>query len=300
MKFEAFPGIRQLIYWVVNNESLIVQGVVNLAGAIFLLCLSIFFSRVASNGFKALLTRRKVDHTITLFCSALLRYALLAFGIIAALGRIGVETSSIIAVIGAAGLAIGLALQGSLANFAAGVLLVSLRPIRAGEFASVGSVAGTIEEVHIFSTTLRTSDNKVVVVPNGKIISGEIINYSRQSQRRVDLTLNVSYRSDITHVKNVITAVVKLDPRILHQKGYTIRLNEFAPSALGFVVRVWTENRNYWDVYFDLMENIKLAFDENQIQMPYPQMDIHLNDARHAYGQVSTDSGTLVNTKENV
>lgn len=277
MKIEAFPGIKQLIYWVVNNESTIIQGCVNLFGATLLLCAGIFFARIASKGFNALMTKRKIDHTITLFCSALLRYALLAFAVIAALGRIGVETSSIIAVIGAAGLAIGLALQGSLANFAAGVLLVSLRPIRAGEFASVGAVAGTIEEVHIFSTTLRTSDNKVVVVPNGKIIASEITNYSRQKQRRVDIAVGVSYRSDIIHVKNVITTVAKLDSRIIHHKGYTIRLNEFAPSSLNFVVRVWTDNAHYWDVYFDLMENIKLALDENKIQMPFPQLDVHLN-----------------------
>ncbi len=283
MKVEAFPGIRQLISWVISNESLIVQGGINLIGAIFLLVVGIFFSRLASNGFKALLMKRRVDHTITLFCSALLRYALLTFAVIAALGRIGVETSSIIAVVGAAGLAIGLALQGSLANFAAGVLLVSLRPIRAGEFASVGSVSGTIEEVHIFSTTLRTSDNKMVVVPNGKIIAGEITNFSRQKQRRVDIALGVSYHSDITHVKNVITTVVKLDPRIIIHKGYTIRLNEFGPSSLNFVVRVWTDNTHYWDVYFDLMENIKLAFDENQIQMPFPQMDVHVNDLRQPH-----------------
>jgi small conductance mechanosensitive channel len=290
MKVEAFPGIRQVILWVVNNQSVIMQGCVNLIGAIFLLVLGIFFSRIASNGFKALLTKRKVDHTITLFCSALLRYALLTFAVIAALGRIGVETSSIIAVVGAAGLAIGLALQGSLANFAAGVLLVSLRPIRAGEFASVGAVSGTIEEVHIFSTTLRTSDNKMVVVPNGKIIASEITNFSRQQQRRVDIALGVSYNSDITHVKNVITTVVKLDPRIIHQKGYTIRLNEFAPSSLNFVVRVWTDNAHFWDVYFDLMENIKLALDENQIQMPFPQMDVHVNDLRQSQPLPDTHS----------
>jgi small conductance mechanosensitive channel len=290
MKVEAFPGIRQLISWVINNESVIIQGCVNLVGALFLLVIGVFFSRIASNGFKALLTKRRVDHTITLFCSALLRYALLTFAVIAALGRVGVETSSIIAVVGAAGLAIGLALQGSLANFAAGVLLVSLRPIRAGEFASVGSVSGTIEEVHIFSTTLRTSDNKMVVVPNGKIIASEITNFSRQKQRRVDIALGVSYNSDITHVKNVITTVVKLDPRIIHQKGYTIRLNEFAPSSLNFVVRVWTDNAHFWDVYFDLMENIKLALDENQIQMPFPQMDVHINDLRQSQPLTDTHS----------
>lgn len=282
MKFEAFPGIKQLIHWVINNESVIVQGIANLFGAIFLLFVGLFIARVTSSGFKKLLLSRHVDKTITQFCSALLRYAMVAFAAIAALGRIGVETSSIIAVIGAAGLAIGLALQGSLANFAAGVLLVTLRPIRAGEYASVGAVAGTIEEVHIFSTTLRTSDNKMVVVPNGKIIASEITNFSRQKERRVDITLGVAYNTSIEHLKNVIKTVIMLDPRIHHDKGHIIRLNEFAPSSLNFVVRVWTDNKHYWDVYYDLMENIKNALDANEIQMPYPQMDVHINDLRQS------------------
>ncbi|MGT8859175.1 small-conductance mechanosensitive channel MscS [Enterobacter sp. 186315] len=284
MEIQAFPGIRQLISWVVNNESAIVQGLFNIIGALIIFYFGVLIARFASSGFRKILLSRNVDTTITQFCSALLRYALLAFALIAALGRIGVETSSIIAVIGAAGLAIGLALQSSLSNFAAGVMLVTLRPIRAGEYASVGAVAGTIEEVHIFSTTLRTVDNKVVVIPNGKIISGEIINYSRQHHRRVDITVGVAYNTSIEHVKDVIKTVVLLDPRIIHSKGDTIRLNEFAPSSLNFVVRVWTENKNYWDVYFDLMENIKNALDANHIQMPYPQMDIHLNDIRQHVG----------------
>lgn len=284
MEIQAFPGIRQLISWVANNESAIVQGIFNIIGALIIFYFGVLIARFASSGFRKILLSRNVDTTITQFCSALLRYALLAFALIAALGRIGVETSSIIAVIGAAGLAIGLALQSSLSNFAAGVMLVTLRPIRAGEYASVGAVAGTIEEVHIFSTTLRTVDNKVVVIPNGKIIAGEIINYSRQHHRRVDITVGVAYNTSIEHVKDVIKTVVLLDPRIIHSKGDTIRLNEFAPSSLNFVVRVWTENKNYWDVYFDLMENIKNALDANHIQMPYPQMDIHLNDIRQHVG----------------
>ncbi|HDR2161406.1 TPA: small-conductance mechanosensitive channel MscS [Enterobacter cancerogenus] len=284
MEIQAFPGIRQLISWVANNESAIVQGLFNIIGALIIFYFGVLIARFASSGFRKILLSRNVDTTITQFCSALLRYALLAFALIAALGRIGVETSSIIAVIGAAGLAIGLALQSSLSNFAAGVMLVTLRPIRAGEYASVGAVAGTIEEVHIFSTTLRTVDNKVVVIPNGKIIAGEIINYSRQHHRRVDITVGVAYNTSIEHVKDVIKTVVLLDPRIIHSKGDTIRLNEFAPSSLNFVVRVWTENKNYWDVYFDLMENIKNALDANHIQMPYPQMDIHLNDIRQHVG----------------
>ncbi|PSN07762.1 small-conductance mechanosensitive channel MscS [Siccibacter turicensis] len=279
MDIIAFPGIRHLLHWIVNNQAAIIQGAFNLIGALIIFSVGVFISRVTSGGFKKLLLKRNVDKTITQFCTTLLRYALLAFALIAALGRIGVETSSIIAIIGAAGLAIGLALQGSLANFAAGVLLVTLRPVRAGEYASVGSVAGVIEEVHIFSTTLRTTDNKMVIIPNGKIIAGEIINYSRQSQRRVDITVGVSYRSAIAEVKQVLDAVVKSDPRIIHSKGHTIRLNEFAPSSLNFVVRVWTENAAYWDVYFDLMENIKNALDEHGIDMPFPQMDVHMHHA---------------------
>lgn len=280
MKFEAFPGIKQFIVWVTHNETAIVQGVINFLGALFLLFAGLFIARVASTAFKKILLSRNVDITITQFCSALLRYAMIAFAIVAALGRVGVETSSIIAVIGAAGLAIGLALQGSLGNFAAGVLLVTLRPIRAGEYVNLGAVAGTIEEVHIFSTTLRTVDNKMVVIPNGKIIAGEIINYSRQHERRIDITVGVAYNTPIEHFRNVIKTVIMLDPRILHAKGHTVRLNEFAPSSLNFVVRVWAENKHYWEVYFDLMENIKNALDENQIQMPFPQMDVHLNDLR--------------------
>ena len=276
MDIIAFPGIRHMLHWIVNNQAAIIQGAINLIGALVIFFVGVFISRVTSSGFKKLLLKRNVDKTITQFCTALLRYALLSFALIAALGRIGVETSSIIAIIGAAGLAIGLALQGSLANFAAGVLLVTLRPVRAGEYASVGAVAGVIEEVHIFSTTLRTADNKMVIIPNGKIIAGEIINYSRQSQRRVDITFGVSYRSAIAQVKQVLEAVVNGDARIIHSKGHTIRLNEFAPSSLNFVVRVWTENAAYWDVYFDLMENIKNALDEHGIDMPFPQMDVHM------------------------
>lgn len=277
MDIIAFPGIRHMLHWIVNNQAAIIQGAINLIGALVIFFVGVFISRVTSSGFKKLLLKRNVDKTITQFCTALLRYALLSFALIAALGRIGVETSSIIAIIGAAGLAIGLALQGSLANFAAGVLLVTLRPVRAGEYASVGAVAGVIEEVHIFSTTLRTADNKMVIIPNGKIIAGEIINYSRQSQRRVDITVGVSYRSAIAQVKQVLEAVVNGDARIIHSKGHTIRLNEFAPSSLNFVVRVWTENAAYWDVYFDLMENIKNALDEHGIDMQFPQMDVHMH-----------------------
>ncbi|HHI2554947.1 TPA: small-conductance mechanosensitive channel MscS [Klebsiella aerogenes] len=276
MHIETFSAIKHINYWVTHNEALIIQGVVNLIGALFILALGNLLSRVIASALSKVMHARKVDYTITQFCATLTRYALLAFAIIAALGRIGVETSSIIAIIGAAGLAIGLALQGSLANFAAGVLLVVLRPIRVGEFASMGGVSGTVEEVHIFSTTLRTADNKIVVIPNGKIMSTDITNFTRHPKRRVDLLIGVAYNTEVAHVKRVLSDVVKADPRILHDMDSTIRLSEMAPSSLNYVVRVWTSNAHYWDVYYDLMENIKTTLDEHQIGIPFPQMDIHL------------------------
>lgn len=279
MQIKTFPLVREFNSWVSHNQETIAQGIINLIGAFFIILLGIFISRILSGGLKKLLTGRGVDKTITQFCSTLLRYGILCFSMVAALGRIGVETSSIIAIIGAAGLAVGLALQSSLGNFAAGVLLVSLRPFKAGEYASVGGNAGVIEEVHIFSTTLRTSDNKTVVVPNGKIIAGDIINYSRQQHRRVDITVGVSYKTSVPEIKQLLTRIIENDDRIIHEMGHTVRLNEFCPSSLNYVVRVWTKNATYWDVYFDLMETIKSTFDENHINMPYPQMDVHIHQS---------------------
>jgi small conductance mechanosensitive channel len=276
VQIKAVTELEQLENWVGQHEMLIVQGVLSVIGAIIIICLGVVIARIASAGLKRLLSRRKVDKTVIQFCSTLLRYTLISFAAVAALGRVGVETSSIIAVIGAAGLAIGLALQGSLANFAAGILLVSLRPFKAGEYTDLGGVAGTVEEVHIFSTTLRMSDNKVVVVPNGKIIAGNIVNYSRHPHRRVDLVIGVAYDTEVRQVKAVLASVVASDPRILHLMGNTIRLNEMAASSLNYVVRVWTSNADYWDVYYDLMENIKTALDEHQIGIPFPQLDVHL------------------------
>lgn len=277
MQVETFSTIKHFNAWVLNNEDLILQGIVNLIGAALILVLGNVISKVAGKALAKIMSVRSVDHTVAKFCSTLLRYALLAFSIVAALGRVGVETSSIIAIIGAAGLAIGLALQGSLANFAAGVLLVSLRPFKVGEYAAIGGVAGTVEEVHIFSTTLRTTDNKIVVIPNGKIMADSITNYSRHPHRRVDIIVGVAYDTEVAQVKKVLEAVVYSDKRICHEMGVTVRLNEMAASSLNYVVRAWVQNANYWDVYFDLMENIKTTLDEYQIGIPYPQLDVHLH-----------------------
>ncbi|MFZ1873471.1 MAG: small-conductance mechanosensitive channel MscS [Chania sp.] len=262
--------------WLVDHQDLLIQYAVNIVAAIVIFIIGSIIARIISNAVNRVMKLRGIDATVADFLAAMVRYSILAFTLIAVLGRIGVQTTSVIAVLGAAGLAIGLALQGSLSNFAAGVLLVAFRPLRAGEFVDLGGVAGTVDQVQIFSTTLRTPDNKTIVVPNGKIISGNIINFSREPNRRVDIVVAVAYNADVDRVKQVLGEVIAADKRIMHDLGVTVRLNEIAPPALNFVTRCWTTNAQFWDVYFDLMENFKRQLDINQIGVPCPQMDVHV------------------------
>ncbi|WP_413712820.1 small-conductance mechanosensitive channel MscS [Serratia marcescens] len=269
-------GINGAGDWLVKNQDLLIQYAVNIVVAIVILIIGSIVARVVGNALNRVMKLRGIDATVADFLSAIVRYGVLAFTFIAVLGRVGVQTTSVIAVLGAAGLAVGLALQGSLSNFAAGVLLVIFRPLRVGEYVDLGGVAGTVDQVQIFSTTLRTADNKTIVVPNGKIIAGNIINYSREPNRRVDIVVGVAYNADIDVVKKVLGDVIAADKRIMHAKGVTVRLNEMAPSSLNFVTRSWTTNAEYWNVYFDLMENFKRALDAHNIGIPFPQMDVHL------------------------
>lgn len=269
-------GINGAGDWLVKNQDLLIQYAVNIVAAIVILIIGSIVARVVGNALNRVMKLRGIDATVADFLSAIVRYGVLAFTFIAVLGRVGVQTTSVIAVLGAAGLAVGLALQGSLSNFAAGVLLVIFRPLRVGEYVDLGGVAGTVDQVQIFSTTLRTADNKTIVVPNGKIIAGNIINYSREPNRRVDIVVGVAYNADIDVVKKVLGDVIAADKRIMHAKGVTVRLNEMAPSSLNFVTRSCTTNAEYWNVYFDLMENFKRALDAHNIGIPFPQMDVHL------------------------
>ncbi len=262
--------------WLITNQDLLIQYVVNIIVAIVILVIGLIASRAASNTINRVMKLRGIDATVTDFLAALFRYGVLAFTLVAVLGRVGVQTTSVIAVLGAAGLAVGLALQGSLSNFAAGVLLVIFRPLRVGEYVDLGGVAGTVNQVQIFSTTLCTGDNKTIVVPNGKVIAGNIINYSREPNRRVDIVVSVDYNTDIRLVKKVLGDVIANDSRILHEKGVIVRLNEMAPSSLNFITRSWTTNAEYWNVYFDLMENFKCALDSQNINIPFPRIDVNL------------------------
>ncbi|MDT7328534.1 small-conductance mechanosensitive channel MscS [Citrobacter freundii] len=261
--------------WLVRNQELLLSYAVNIVAAIAIVIIGMIVARIVSNTVNRLMLARKIDATVADFLSALVRYGIIAFTLIAALGRVGVQTASVIAVLGAAGLAVGLALQGSLSNLAAGVLLVMFRPFRAGEYVDLGGVAGTVLNVQIFSTTMRTVDGKIVVIPNGKIIAGNIINFSREPVRRNEFIIGVAYDSDIDQVKKILTDIIQSEDRILKDREMTVRLNELGASSINFVVRVWSNSSDLQSVYWDALERIKREFDANGISFPYPQMDVN-------------------------
>lgn len=260
--------------WLVANQALLLSYAVNIVAALAIIIVGLIIARMISNAVNRLMISRKIDATVADFLSALVRYGIIAFTLIAALGRVGVQTASVIAVLGAAGLAVGLALQGSLSNLAAGVLLVMFRPFRAGEYVDLGGVAGTVLSVQIFSTTMRTADGKIIVIPNGKIIAGNIINFSA-SQLAVTGIIGVAYDSDIDQVKQILTDIIQSEDRILKDREMTVRLNELGASSINFVVRVWSNSGDLQNVYWDVLERIKREFDAAGISFPYPQMDVN-------------------------
>jgi small conductance mechanosensitive channel len=236
--------------------------------------------RWVAKGFRSvtqrLMEKRNVDPTITGFVGNLTYMALLVFVIIAALGQLGIQTTSFIAILGAAGLAIGLALQGSLSNFAAGFLMLIFKPFKVGDYVEAAGVAGTVEAIQIFTTTLKTPDNKTVIIPNSGVTSGNIINWTVKGTRRVDLVFGISYDDDIDKAKQIMADVLAKDDKILKDPPLQIAVSELADSSVNFVVRPWVNIEDYWGVYFNAIENIKKAFDAAGISIPYPQRDVHM------------------------
>ena len=263
-------------------KELIAKYGLDVLGAIVILILGWLAAKVIRRIVERLLEKAKVEDTLARFIASLVHIALLTFVIIAVLQRLGVATTSFIAVIGAAGLAIGLALQGSLANFAAGVLLMLFKPCKVGDFVEAGGATGVVEEVGIFVTQIRTPDNKLVIVPNAKVTGDNIINYSAKPTRRVDLTIGVAYDADLQQAREVIAAVLAADDRILDDPAPQIVVCELADSSVNFFVRPWVNTADYWDVYFATTEAVKNALDEAGIGIPFPQRDVHLYQATSA------------------
>jgi small conductance mechanosensitive channel len=229
-----------------------------------------------------LLQRSKMDAMLVSFVGSIVHALLMLLVIIAALDRLGVDTTSLVALIGAAGLAVGLALQGSLQNFAAGVMLVIFRPFKVGDYIEAASVAGTVETIGIFSTTLRTPDNRNIVVPNGQLYSGTITNNSARDTRRIDLVFGIGYGDDLDKARQVLQALMDADARILKEPAPVIAVAELAASSVDLAVRPWVKATDYGAVRFDLLEGVKRAFDANGISIPYPQSDVHLHRAGDA------------------
>ncbi len=251
----------------------------NIIGAVIIGVLGWFLVKGLTGVTERVLNRANVDQTLVGFLSHLTYIAGMVFVAIAALGKLGINTGSFAAVIAAAGLAIGFALQGSLANFAAGVMLILFHPFKAGDYVEAGGVSGSVEEIQMFATTIRTPDNKQVIVGNAAITGGSITNYSAKPTRRVDLVFGIGYDDDLKRAKSVIEEIIAKDSRILKDPAPTVAVLELGDSSVNFAVRPWVRTEDYWDVYFDLNEKIKLTFDAEEISIPFPQRDVHLINA---------------------
>jgi small conductance mechanosensitive channel len=265
----------------VNQIWVQVQDIATAWGLKVIAAIAIFIigrwvAMLVRRGVRRVMDKAKVEPIITSFVSSIAYIALLAFVVIAALGQLGIQTTSFIAILGAAGLAIGLALQGSLANFAAGFLMIIFRPFKVGDFIEGAGVAGVVEEIQVFTTTLKTGDNKIIIVPNAKLSGDNITNYSTQETRRVDMTVGVAYDADLAHVKSVLNDIISKDERILAEPASQVAVAELADSSVNFVVRVWTKTADYWAVKFDMTETIKNRFDAEGIGIPFPQREIHI------------------------
>ena len=224
-----------------------------------------------------MMEKRNVDALLASFSSNIVYVALVAFVVIAALSQLGIQTTSFVAIIGAAGLAIGLALQGSLANFASGVMIIAFRPFKVGDFIEAGGVAGVVEGIQIFSTQMRTGDNKAIILPNSGITSGNITNYSAKDTRRVDMVFGIGYDDDIKKTKDILMELITDDERILKDPEPLVAVSELGDSSVNFVVRPWVNSADFWGVKFDYTEAVKLRFDKEGISIPYPQQDLHLH-----------------------
>lgn len=260
-----------------QGQALVLEYGVQVVMAIVIYVIGSWIAKMVANLIKKGMSHRNVDPMVSGFVHSLVYWGAYIFVIIAALAQVGVQTASFIAVIGAAGLAVGLALQGSLSNFAAGVLMIIFKPFKTGDFVEVAGKAGSVEVIRIFNIQLKTPDNKVIIIPNSAVMDGSIVNYSQKPMRRVDLTIGVSYEAYLPDVTACLKEIVANEPKVLQEEANLIAVSELGDSSVNYVVRVWVNTPDYWEVYFRMMETVKLTFDEKGIGIPYPQMDVHLN-----------------------
>ncbi|GAX86716.1 small conductance mechanosensitive channel [Lebetimonas natsushimae] len=257
--------------------NLATQWGIKILGAIVIYIIGKWLAKIVTNIIKKLLEKTNTDVTLIKFLGNLTYVGLLILVILAALGTLGVDTSSFAAIIAGAGLAVGMALKDNISNFGAGVLILMLRPFKVGDFVEIAGTSGTVDEIGIFNTTLKTGDNRVIIIPNNNIIGNNIINYSKEKIRRIDLVIGVGYEDDLKLVKSTLEEILNNHPKILKEPAPTVALAELADSSINFNVRPWVKSEDYWNVRSELLEKIKETFDKKNINIPYPQMDVHVD-----------------------
>lgn len=263
-----------------ENVDRLTQLGLNLLFAVIILIVGIWVAKIIKSILSRTLSHKKLDPIVIGFLANITYIIVIIAVVLAALGRLGIQTTSFVAIIGAAGLAIGLALQGSLANFAAGFLMVVFRPFKKGDYVEAGGTAGVVDEIQVFTTILNTPDNRRVIVPNAKIMGDSITNYSAKDTRRLDLIFGVSYSDSIPKVKQVLQRIVEEDPRVLKEPGAQILVGELADSSVNFIMRVWLKSGDYWPFKFETTEKVKITFDNEGISIPFPQRDVHMIQAK--------------------
>lgn len=269
--------MQAIVDWINNNQEMLIEYSIKVIIAIVILIVAKIVSRLVTGVMRKGMMKKEVDNAVIGFLTAVVSSIIFIAALLVALNQVGVETTSFIAILGAAGLAIGLALQGSLSNIASGVLLIMFRPLRAGEYVECGGTAGTVEDINIFQTILKTPDRKVVYVPNSQVIGSAITNYNREEIRRVDLVIGVSYSANLQKTKAVLMEELTKDERVLKDPEPFVAVNNLGNSSVDFIVRPWTKTEDYWPTRWDLLERIKDRLDEEGIGIPFPQMDVHVH-----------------------
>lgn len=270
MSLESLPDLATLISW-------IQPFLLKLAGAAAILFIGLWISRRLSNLVQSMVLRARNDRALAGFLAKVAHVVLIVFVVIAALTHLGVDTTAAAAIVGGSALAVGLSLQKQLSSFAAGIMLILFRPFRIGDFVDAGGMSGTIIEIHMVKTVLRTGNNQIVHIPNAEIWDKPIVNYSSEPTRRIDLNIGVSYDADMRRTRQILEQVIATDERILTEPAPVIAVAELGESAVMFKIRPWVKTSEYWAVLWSLTEAIKLALDEAGIDIPYPQMDIHVH-----------------------
>jgi small conductance mechanosensitive channel len=261
------------------KEFLVTKGTafaLDLLAAILIFVIGRWVAKWVSILIGKVMTKARVEQILVSFVQHLSYFGLLAFVIIAALDRVGIKLTAAIAVLGAAALAVAFALQGSLSNFAAGILMVIFKPFKVGDLVAVAGVQGTVQEIQVLNTVLNSPDNVRIIIPNAQVTGGTISNYTANATRRIDLTIGVSYDDDLKKAKQVIESVLGADARILKNPAPTVAVYELGDSSVNFVVRPWVKPVDYWDVYFDVTAKVKVALEANGITIPFPQQDVNI------------------------